>query len=99
MPNIWVSFNNQCPQKNPYAPDNQALRIEEVNKYMKNYTLFERIPYWDASAALRTTDRCGLLDDIVHVKRYVDIMRAKMLFNHLCDENMVWRDELLEYFI
>ncbi len=33
---------------------------------------------------------CDHMADGVHVKMYVDIMRAKMLFNHLCDENMNW---------
>ena len=51
----------------------------------------ERIPYWDADHALRVPEICNISGDGLHVKMWVDLMRAKMLFNLLCDDDMQWR--------
>lgn len=94
VPSIWVSMNPECRPLIQYKLSNmdlQALMVEELNWYTNKRMLEEKLPYWDAGAVLRSPQRCNVSDDGVHVKMYVDIMRAKMLFNHLCDGEMNWR--------
>lgn len=71
--------------------------VEEANKYVNKRLLKEKMPYWDAAAVLRTPTRCNVSDDGLHVKMFVDIMRAKMLFNHLCDADMNWRGSTSQF--
>lgn len=97
VPSVWIAMNPNCEellrlQSGP-LPD-QQLRVEVANYYTNWRTLKDKLPYWDAAAPLRTPDRCKYLDDGLHVKMFVDIMRAKMLLNHLCDSNMNWRGSL-----
>ena len=73
--------------------------VEEANKYVNKRLLDEKIPYWDAGEVLRTSSRCNYSSDGLHVKMFVDVMRAKMLFNHLCDANMNWRLDPLQHFV
>jgi len=94
IPTVWVSMNPNCRKKIKFSlgdMDKQAVMVEEGNRVINQRLLQERLPYWDAAAALRTPSRCDQSADGVHVKMYVDLMRAKMLFNHLCDHNMNWR--------
>jgi hypothetical protein len=84
-------MNPNCRKKIKFSlgdMDKQAVMVEEGNRVINQRLLQERLPYWDAAAALRTPSRCDQSADGVHVKMYVDLMRAKMLFNHLCDHNM-----------
>lgn len=69
----------------------QERMVEEASAYLNRRFLHEQLPYWDAGAPLRSHQRKSLSADGVHVKMLVDIMRAKMLFNHLCDDDMNWR--------
>lgn len=94
VPSVWMSFNHQCLDKlkNKGGTKGQMPKLmDEINTYMNVRCMQEKLPYWDIGAVLRTPDHCDVLDDGIHVKMYVDVMRAKMLFNHLCDENMNWR--------
>jgi hypothetical protein len=94
VPSVWVSMNSECRRLIKYSLSNmdlQAFMVEEVNWYLNQQLLKEKLPYWDATAVLRSPQRCNVSDDGVHVKMFVDIMRAKMLFNHLCDSDMNWR--------
>jgi hypothetical protein len=94
VPSVWVSLNSQCAElvKNKAGGKGKLPpMIDAVNSYVNAKAKKDKIPYWDAAAPLRTPSRCDLLDDGVHVKMFVDIMRAKMLFNHLCDKDMNWR--------
>eukprot|EP01035_Chromulina_nebulosa_P016983 gene16983-22480_t len=94
VPSIWFSMNPECRGKLTYKLSNmdlQHLIVEEGNYYTNQMLLEMNLPYWDAGAVLRTPQRCNVSNDGVHVKMYVDIMRAKMLFNHLCDSQMNWR--------
>jgi hypothetical protein len=91
-PTVWVSMNNECKQLIARSnSQEQADIVEDINYYTNHQTLKEKLPYWDASAVLRTPSRCNVSGDGVHVKMFVDVMRAKMLFNHLCDHEMNWR--------
>jgi len=94
IPTVWVSMNNECDHKISFSLNNraekQATMVREANKYVNNRLLNEGLPYWDADAALRTPTVCNTSDDGVHVKMFVDIVRAKMLIHHLCDHNMKW---------
>lgn len=95
VPTVWVSMNPQCEFKTAGGVKGMKKGLHQivdiVNKYMNQRLLKEKIPYWDAGSALRSPQRCDVSADGLHVKMYVDIMRAKMLFNHLCDEDMNWR--------
>lgn len=93
VPSVWVSMNSECREKLKFKlsnMDTQFEMVEECNFYANNRLYLEKLPYWDAAAPLRSPQRCEVSNDGVHVNMYVDIMRAKMLFNHLCDENMNW---------
>ncbi len=48
------------------------------------------LPLFDAAAPLRSPQVCNVSSDGVHVKMWVDLVRAKMLLNHLCDEDFNW---------
>jgi hypothetical protein len=93
VPTVWVSLNPECPSKLEEVRkgrEDEDYIVDECNFYINRKLLKYRLPYWDAAAPLRTRERCNASDDGVHVKVYVDIMRAKMLFNHLCDKDMNW---------
>lgn len=95
-PLVWLSMNPQCRN---YVPKmyvsggsyDQAEMVEEANWLTHKKMREDKRPYFDAAALLRTNNRCNISCDGVHVKMFVDIMRAKVLFNYLCDENMNWR--------
>lgn len=94
IPSVWVAMNPECRPLIKFEishSNKQAVMVEEINRYINQRLLDEKLPYWDAGAVLRSPQRCNVSDDGVHVKMYVDIMRAKMLFNHLCDSDMNWR--------
>ena len=94
IPTVWVSMNPNCRKKINFSlgdMDKQAVMVEEGNRVANARTLKESLPYWDAAAVLKTPSRCDQSADGVHVKMFVDKMRAKMLFNHLCDHAMNWR--------
>ncbi len=50
----------------------------------------DKLPYFDAASVLRSPQRCEVQGDGVHVQMWVDIVRAQILLNHLCDENNEW---------
>ena len=94
MPVVWVSMNPECREKItfPFGDMNrQVAMVDDGNSYANARLLADRLPYWDAGAVLRTASRCEYSSDGVHVKMFVDKMRARMLFNHLCDHNARWR--------
>jgi len=98
MPTVWVSMNPNCIDKlsdtlSQGKKGEQAVMIEEANRYVNERLLREKLPYWDAAAPLRSATRCNQSADGLHVKMYVDTMRAKMLLNHLCDHKMNWRGD------
>ena len=101
MPSIWVSMNTNCDQKLPIdiRKMDQAGMVTDANKYINERFLKDKIPYFDADAVLRTNDSCMHSADGVHVNMYVDMMRAKMLFNHLCDAEWNWKSNPSSYFV
>ena len=98
MPSIWVSSNNNCPDKvlmhhsimGKNHMKEQPIMIEEANLYMIKYARDNNISYFDAANVLRTPGICDVSDDGLHVKMWVDIFRTQVLFNHLCNENYEW---------
>ena len=74
----------------------QASMFEEINSYvrtqMRGTNESEKLPYFDAAEVLRSPSRCHVTADGLHVKMYVDLVRANILFNHLCDEDNNWRE-------
>ena len=99
VPSVWLSMNPECKEKiNFQFAASQAEIVEDCNYYTNQMMLNEHLPYWDTAAVLHVPDRCSYSADGVHVKMFVDIMRAKMLFNHLCDSEMNWRGSI-EYFL
>ena len=97
VPSIWVSLNSECEEKLKFRLSKhiqQPLIIDECNWFTNHKTLKHKLPYWDAAEVLRSEGRCNVSSDGVRVKSYVDIMRAKMLFNHLCDTDMNWKGDI-----
>lgn len=102
VPSVWTSMNNNC--KEIYTPDalymghwiddEKKLRgfhmVEDSNRFVHNKLHELGIPYFDAAAPIRSPQRCNVSFNGLHVKMWVDIVRAKMLFNHLCDEDLNW---------
>jgi len=105
IPIVWVSMNDECAPKISFSLNNRAAKQAEMvkkgNLYTNSRLQKEGLPYWDANAVLRTPVLCNISDDGVHVKMFVDLVRAKMLIHHLCDHNMIWHHARspLEYFI
>ena len=102
FPLVWVSMNPECEEKLSFtlAPSEkyrQANMVEEANKYINKRLLEEKLPYFDAAAPLRSNSRCEYSADGIHVKMFVDNMRAKMLFNHLCDHQYRWKGDLSHF--
>jgi hypothetical protein len=101
MPMVWVTMNKNCESKlrKEDRDRDQHGMVDDANKYANEYFLRHKLPYWDANAVLRTEKMCEHSDDGVHVNQYVDIMRAKMLFNHLCDHHWTWKEHPLKHFV
>eukprot|EP00597_Dinobryon_sp_UTEXLB2267_P004944 CAMPEP_0170062230 /NCGR_PEP_ID=MMETSP0019_2-20121128/3526_1 /TAXON_ID=98059 /ORGANISM="Dinobryon sp., Strain UTEXLB2267" /LENGTH=155 /DNA_ID=CAMNT_0010268309 /DNA_START=1716 /DNA_END=2183 /DNA_ORIENTATION=+ len=94
-PVVWVSMNNNCLEliQNSLMGSKkfvQGAMVEEANWYVHKRLREEKLPYWDAASVLRSPQRCNVSGDGVHVKMFVDIVRANILFNKLCDENFNW---------
>lgn len=104
VPSVWVSMNNNC--KEIYTPDALYMgpwtfndeekktrgfeMIEQSNHHVHKKLHEQGVPYFDAAAPIRSPQRCNVSYNGLHVKMWVDIVRAKVLFNHLCDENNEW---------
>lgn len=73
--------------------------VDDANSAADAYFLKHKLPYWDTNAVLRSQNMCEHSADGVHVKMYVDTMRAKMLFNHLCDHQWNWKEHPLKHFV
>lgn len=68
----------------------QVNMVEDANLYVREELSKRKLPYFDAASVLRTPLRCNVSADGVHVQMWVDIVRANILFNHLCDANNNW---------
>ena len=102
VPSVWVSMNNNCKEiytadalyMGPWIDDakkEQGFHMIEDSNYFVHKKLTEQgIPYFDAAAPIRSPQRCNVSYNGLHVKMWVDIVRAKILFNHLCDADMNW---------
>ena len=109
VPNVFVSGNNQCMEMftslgitekySNISLQLQVEQVEEANLYTHARMRKERLPYWDAAEVLRSPSRCHVTGDGCHVKMFVDIVRANILFNKLCDENNKWKDHVEEQFL
>jgi hypothetical protein len=102
VPSVWVSMNNNC--KEIYTPDALYMghwiddakkergfhMIEDSNRVVHAKLHKMGMPYFDAAAPIRSPQRCNVSFNGLHVKMWVDIVRAKILFNHLCDESNNW---------
>ena len=67
-----------------------CVYVWQANWFAHMQLRAEKLPYWDAASVLRTPMRCSISADGVHVKMFVDTVRANILFNKLCDENFQW---------
>jgi hypothetical protein len=102
VPSVWTSMNNNCKEiytpdalyMGPWIDEEKKLRgfhmVEESNWYVHKKLHEQGIPYFDAAAPLRSPQRCEVSSNGLHVKQWVEIVRAKILLNHLCDENNNW---------
>jgi hypothetical protein len=101
FPVVWMPMNRNCGRKliQKYLDRDQPGMVDEANVYQNRMFLEKGLPYWDADAVMRNARTCELSSDGVHVHMFVDNIRAKMLFNHLCDSDWNWRENILDYFI
>jgi hypothetical protein len=102
VPSVWMSMNNNCKEiytpdalyMGPWIDDEKKLRgfhMVEDSNYVVHKKLHDLgLPYFDAAAPLRSPQRCNVSFNGLHVKMWVDIVRAKILFNHLCDDDLNW---------
>jgi len=102
VPSVWFSMNNNCLEG--YKPGGLYMgdwidektkikgfnMVEDANRFVHNKLRELKLPYFDAAAVLRSPQRCELSYNGLHVKMWVNIERVKMLFNHLCDEELNW---------
>ncbi len=65
-------------------------QYKDANYFIHKRLHEEKLPYWDAANMLRTPDICDVSSDGLHVKLWVDIMRARQLLNFLCDDDWNW---------
>jgi len=104
-PVVWVSINPHCVAKNPLPMGRnkpgafalQAHMVEEANRLTSDNLRRLGLPYWDAGRPLRSPDLCKVTGDGVHVKMWVDLVRAQMLLNHLCDEDFNWVGDIKRF--
>ena len=75
---------------NSHNKEIQDDMVHEANYVTHKWSVEGRIPYFDADTILRCPTRCNVSADGVHVKMWVDIMRAKVLFNRLCNAKNEW---------
>ena len=85
---VWGAMNAQYRDGTKY--DFQKAMVEEANYVTRKRLREAKLPYWDIAACMRSPQRANLTADGVHVKMWVDLVRAKMLLNHLCDEQYNW---------
>ena len=75
-------------------PEVQVLAynmVEEANAYVHQKLYEQGLPYYDAAQVMRSPQRCELSgSNGLYTRMWVDIVRAKMLFNHICDEQFNW---------
>jgi hypothetical protein len=95
VPLVWTSINEQCVEMDPQkrAPGDfkkQSEMIRQANAYTRKKLRELKLPYYDLAAPLRTPQICDISGDGLHVKVWVDLVRAQILLNHLCDENNNW---------
>ncbi len=89
IPTVWMSMNQRCEVKHHQQYKYQAELINDSNYYLHERLKREGLPYWDAASVQRTPDFCSHTDG-VHVLQWVDVVRAQILLNHLCDEDWNW---------
>lgn len=94
-PVVWTSMNTECMEKKRFYASQyqyQVKLVDEANYYTHKRMKEERLPYFDATSVLRTTEeqKCIASHDGVHVNIWVAITTAQMLLNHLCDEDNNW---------
>jgi hypothetical protein len=96
VPLIWTSINEHCAAHDPFkekAPgyfQRQTEMVREANNHTRHMLRNINAPYYDLAAPLRTPQICDVSADGLHVKMWVDVVRAQILLNYLCDENNQW---------
>ena len=107
-PVVWVPINPHCLALDPLAQRSftnhkpggfavQTQMAEEGNYVARRNLRKMGLPYWDSAAPLRSPQICNVSSDGVHVKMWVDLVRAKMMLNHLCDENFNWVGDISRF--
>ena len=88
MPNCEEKMSGSLTNR---KKEHQLYMVDTANKYTNQRLLEEKLPYFDMGAMLRSAERCNKSADGLHVALYVNLMAAKVLFNHLCDPQGHWR--------
>lgn len=101
VPSVWTSMNPVCREwmintymngnSNPAVRELAFSMVEEANHYVHEKLFEQGLPYFDSAQVFRSPQRCELSgSNGLYARMWVDIVRAKMLFNHLCDEDFNW---------
>ena len=98
-PVVWTPINPHCLAHDPMAASNthreggfeRQTHMAAEGNYVTNKLLREQgLPYYDSAGPLRSPQICNISSDGVHVKMWVDLVRAQIMLNHLCDEDNNW---------
>lgn len=93
-PVVWLPQNPECAEiLNPTYSD-QVEIMEKANEVARD--LFSHMPFLDMDQLLKF-QLCSLSGDGLHIKAWVEIIRAKILLNEICDEN--WNFKIPDYMI
>lgn len=91
VPVVWTSLNTECWDLKERIYQYQVPMVHDANYYVPRALKVKGVPYFDADKAIRAPGGCVLSTDGVHPKHWVDVVRANILLNHLCDDDNNWR--------
>ena len=90
---VWVPYNRECAArahdffayKNvSFAPEEQGVALDAANNLAMPILKRHSFPF--LNLMLPESKICEITGDGVHVKQYVDVVRAHVLLRSLCDE-------------
>ncbi len=71
--------------------------VDQANNYTLTKLREAKLPYFDSATVFRSPQRCEISGDGVHVFQWVDIVRAKIFLNRMCDEDWNWIGKVENY--
>jgi hypothetical protein len=84
-PLVWMSMNQQCCPKKELRWQHQCRYVDAGNNGSRRALNDAGLPYLNWADTVSGRSKCDTSDDGVHVKAWVDNVRAQILFGYLCD--------------